>query len=173
MSKKSSFDYLSTSDKIKLAGVFLCIAGIPFVFGMEFGKSLDNAGFENEHLSDITCDFIYIDNGEFNRLDNITVSAHDNEFYDYVFDGDKKLYIYIYNPNERVEADTQKTIRGVISKKYETPREIYTDFIVSNIIINDDNTIIFDPNNISPDNFQEYKNNILINNDTNPQRVRK
>ena len=82
------------------------------------------------------------------------------------------LYIYVYNPNERVEADTQKTIRGVISKKYETPREIYTDFIVSNIIINDDNTIIFDPNNISPDNFQEYKNNLLINNNVEPQRIR-
>lgn len=102
---------------------------------------------------EIECSLIMINNGEEYINNNATKTGHTNDNYDLSYYDGKSIVLYIYG-EDPIE------------------RKIYTDFILSNIVINEENNVFFDQNSITKESFEEYKNKILSDNEETIQRKR-
>lgn len=119
---------------------------------------MDDKYYEKNYLKkESLCTAIIINNGTVTRLDNVSKVGRLNKNYEVSFYDEKSLVVYVYDDLEN-DGYNQK--------------EVFANYIISCILIGEDNTVYFDKTAITKEGFIEYKNQILNNNEESV-RVRK
>lgn len=93
-----------------------------------------------------TCNVLIVDNGHAYRRDNVTKNGTNDETFEVSYQDEQTLVIYVYEEDE-------------------TERKAYTDYIASNILIDENNQVYFDSEKIDEDGYEAYCNEIINNND--------
>ena len=159
-----------------LGGVVAAALGIPFVLGIYTygngkGRNNDLRCYlqERDNMgSIIVCNGEYIINydttkSNFMSNDEVALLPKDMEYeyhneinnveYEVNYFNDKVLVLYTYSEDDQA-------------------RKNVTDYIASNITIDENNVIYFNEESLSNDGFNEYVDNILYNADQGIQRTR-
>lgn len=151
--EKDFYEKTTRGLKIRL---WMTWALIPHLFINGTSSCLDKKKEEklkDKMYGEIECSLIMINSGEEYINNNATKTGHINDNYDLSYYDGKSIVLYVYGENP-------------------IERKIYTDFILSNIVINEESDVFFDQNSITKENFEEYKNKILNENEENIQRKR-
>lgn len=92
------------------------------------------------------CNVLIVDNGNAYRRDNVTKNGTNDETFEVSYQDEQTLVIYVYEEDE-------------------LERKGYTDYIASNISIDEDNHVYFDREIITDDGYEAYCAAIINSNE--------
>ena len=142
-------------------GVGFCSAIILFGLCIDLldPKSKYENKIKDEYLNkDLECTTIIVNDGVVRRIDGAHKNGHTSDIYDVSYKDDKSLVLYIYDDN--------------FSEDKLNEKELFADYIESNIIIDKKNNVYFNPTTITKEGYIQYRANILDKNEEGIQRKR-
>lgn len=143
---------------VLVTGTTACV-----LWSTEYNKNI-NENINNQRVGGVvnfsdSYNLVVINNGEYIRLNNIQNNENIDNSYNIAINDNNSFVAYVYGGYLN---DSQSYIS----------KDILTDYIVSNITINEDNTVSFDESIITEENYNKYLNDTILSNKIEPQRIR-